>query len=106
MVLPKLDIYAPNVFNPDISNNGDNNYFTIFPSKSAVRIQYLRVFNRWGAEIFNRKDLIPGDRALLWDGSDHGERAAEAGVYLWVAKIEFFDGEIKTYQGDVTLLRQ
>jgi hypothetical protein len=105
-VLPKLDIYAPNVFNPDISNNGDNNYFTIFPSKSAVRIQYLRIFNRWGAEIFNRKDLIPGDRALLWDGSDHGERVAEAGVYLWVAKIEFFDGEIKTYQGDITLLRQ
>jgi hypothetical protein len=105
-VLPNFDIYAPNVFKPDVSENRDNNYFTIFPSKSVVRIQQLKVYNRWGAEIFSRNDLVPGDRALQWDGTDHGERMADAGVYIWKATLVFFDGQVKTYTGDVTLLRQ
>jgi hypothetical protein len=104
-VLPKLKVYAPNVFKPNVTENQDNNYFTIFPSKSAVRIQYLKIFNRWGAEVFNRKDFIPGDQALRWDGLDEAGVLAAEGVYVWIAKIEFFDGEIKTYQGDVTILR-
>ena len=105
-VLPNFDIYAPNVFRPDVSENGANNYFTIFPSKSVVRIQQLKVYNRWGAEIFSRKDLAPGDRALLWDGTDMGARIADSGVYIWTATLVFFDGQVKTYKGDVTLLRQ
>jgi len=104
-VLPKLKVYAPNVFKPSVTQNQDNNYFTIFPSKSAVRVQYFKIFNRWGAEVFNRKDFIPGDQALRWDGLDEAGVQAAEGVYVWIAKIEFFDGEIKTYQGDVTILR-
>lgn len=105
-VLPNFDIYAPNVFKPDVSENRDNNYFTIFPSKSVVLIQQFKVYNRWGAEIFSRKDLVPGDRGLQWDGSDLGARMADAGVYIWTATLVFFDGQVKTYKGDVTLLRQ
>src|SRR5690606_1461919 len=69
-VLPRLDVYAPNVFRQDISGSDLNNAFTLFTSKSAIRIHRLEIFDRWGELVFSRENEIPGSTALLWDGTD------------------------------------
>ena len=103
-VLPRLDVYGPNVFVQDVSNNGENNHFTIYTSKSATMVRRLMIFDRWGELVFSRKDLLPGDRDLRWDGTDFRGKALDTGVFVWVAEVEFTDGAARVYSGDVTLL--
>jgi hypothetical protein len=104
-VLPRLDVFGPNVFLQDFTNSGPNHYFTIYPSESATLIRRLTIYDRWGAIVFNRNNLLPGDRALQWDGTTRSGKLSESGVYIWVAEIEFTDRLVRTYSGDVTLLR-
>ena len=104
-VQPRLDVYAPNVFRPDQSSDALNNYFTLFPSKSAIEIRRLAIYDRWGGLQFERKEQSPGAHALRWDGRDAQGRVADAGVFVWVAEILFSDGAVRVYKGDVLLLR-
>ncbi len=103
-VLPRLDVYAPNVFRQDISENGPNNSFTLFLSKSAVRVRRLAIFDRWGELVFQRENEPPGSATLHWDGTDFRGRPLDEGVFVWQADIEFTDGGVRRYAGDVTLL--
>lgn len=105
-VLPRLDVYAPNVFVPDLSSNDENNYFTIFTSKSATLVRRLMIYDRWGSLVFSRQNRAPGDRDLRWDGSDSGGKTFDAGVFVWVAEVEFTDGQSRVFSGDVMLWRQ
>ncbi|MCC6281283.1 MAG: gliding motility-associated C-terminal domain-containing protein [Saprospiraceae bacterium] len=104
-VLPRLDVYAPNIFRQDITANGVNNYFTLFPSKSATLIKRFEVFNRWGELVFQRENELPGSTTLRWDGTDFRSKTLDEGVFIWLAEIEFSDGGVRQYSGDVTLLR-
>ncbi len=104
--LPRLDVYAPNIFKQDISSNGINNSFTLFPSKSATMIRRFEVFDRWGEMVFSRENELPGATALHWDGLDFRGKTLDEGVFLWWAEIVFSDGRIEQYSGDVTLLRR
>ncbi|MBP6828555.1 MAG: gliding motility-associated C-terminal domain-containing protein [Saprospiraceae bacterium] len=103
-VLPRLDVYAPNVFRPSVSDHSENNVFTLFPSKSAVFIRRLDIYNRWGELVFQVRDQAPGAQALQWDGTDRHGRPLTDGVFVWLSEIEFTDGQTRMYSGDVTLL--
>jgi hypothetical protein len=41
---------------------------------------------------------------LGWDGTLRG-RSLNPGVFVWVAEIEFVDGEVEVFRGDVLILR-
>lgn len=103
-VLPSLEVYAPNVFRQNIADNGINNAFTLFPSKSATRIRHLEIYDRWGELVFRRENETPGSEMLRWNGTDFRGHTLDEGVYTWWAEIEFFDGKVQIYMGDVTLL--
>ncbi len=105
-ILPRLDVYAPNVFRQDISDNGVNNTFTLFPSKSVTLIRRLDIYNRWGELVFRRDNELPGSSNLGWDGTDFRGKMLDEGVFVWRADIEFSDGRVVEYSGDVTLLRR
>ncbi len=105
-VLPRLDVYAPNVFWQSTSDNRINNAFALFPSKSATRVALLEIYDRWGSLVFRRERELPGAADLRWDGTDTKGRTLEQGVYIWRAALEFTDGTTRYYSGDVTLLRQ
>lgn len=104
-VLPRLDVYAPNVFRPDISENGENNFFTLFLSKSAVSVRRFDIHDRWGGLVFRRENQLPGAAALRWDGWEIQGKPAAAGVYVWLAEVVFSDGSIHQMEGDVALMR-
>lgn len=104
-VLPRLDVYAPNVFIPDVGDNDENNYFTIYTGKSATAVRRLMIYDRWGELVFSRQNRAPGDLDLRWDGSNSGGKAFDAGVFVWVAEVEFTDGYSRVFSGDVMLWR-
>jgi hypothetical protein len=39
-----------------------------------------------------------------WDGTHRGE-LMNGGVYVYVAEIEFVDGVVELYKGDIVLMR-
>ncbi|MEM6377413.1 MAG: gliding motility-associated C-terminal domain-containing protein, partial [Bacteroidota bacterium] len=95
-------IYAPTAFSPN--NDGTNDFFTIYGDKSTVQIVSLKIFDRWGELLFNGQELPLGEEALGWDGMHKGD-LMNSGIYLYLAEIEFLDGEIVIEQGDLLLAR-
>ncbi|MCB0676387.1 MAG: gliding motility-associated C-terminal domain-containing protein, partial [Saprospiraceae bacterium] len=99
----RKDIYAPNIFSPN--GDGENDRFTLFARPGLVaEIHSLELFTRWGESVFLVENFQPNDPGAGWDGRFRGE-ALNPGVFAWLARIEFIDGTVEWYQGDVTLVR-
>ncbi|MDX1942952.1 MAG: gliding motility-associated C-terminal domain-containing protein [Saprospiraceae bacterium] len=97
------DIYAPNAFSPN--NDGMNDRFTLFSDNgSGEIIESLQVFNRWGVQLFETKEIALNEEQLGWDGKYRG-KPANPGVYVYQALVRFGNGTRKLYSGDVTLIR-
>jgi gliding motility-associated-like protein len=59
----------------------------------------MRIFNRWGQEIFFSESLNDG-----WNGT-YGGYACPVGVYVWKIDYEELSGKGGTLIGHVNLLR-
>ena len=95
-------VYIPNAFSPD--NNGTNDRFTIFSDESVTKIRELRIYSRWGSQLYQVQDFLPNDPQYGWDGSYKGEQM-NPGVYVYYTVVEFKDGNTKAFKGSVTLLK-
>lgn len=95
-------IYFPNAFCPECG--AADNYFTAMSADGVRSVKCLRVFDRWGNQVFEAKNFQPGDVGSAWRG-DYGGKAAPMGVYVWQAEVELIDGTVAFYRGDVTLVR-
>ena len=99
------NVYLPNIFTPN--NDGINDIFQIYAGNGVSTIRSLRVFDRWGELVFEKLNLSPSpfpDQTNGWDGTFRG-RPVAPGVYVYIADIEFADGQVLLYRGDVTILR-
>ncbi len=96
-------IFFPNAFSPN--GDGVNDVFTVFGDVPNVQlIRRLAVFDRWGALLYEREAFPPNDPAAGWDGTVAGQQLGR-GIYVYVAEVEFLDGEVLDFAGDVLLLR-
>lgn len=102
-VIPFKDVFIPNTFSP----NGDkkNDFFTVFGMDGRViQIKSLRVFNRWGDLVFEKLNFPTNDESQGWDGTHNGNTLDPA-VFIYAAEVEFADGKIRIFAGDVTLIK-
>ncbi len=96
-------IFFPNAFSPN--GDGVNDVFTVFGDVPNVQlIRRLAVFDRWGALLYEREAFPPNDPTAGWDGTVAGQQLGR-GIYVYVAEVEFLDGEVLDFAGDVLLLR-
>lgn len=95
-------VYIPNVFSP----NGDNinDYFYVQGSTAADLIDVIRIFDRWGALIYEAYDVPLNDPQLGWDGTFRGQYV-NPGVFTYYANVHFLDNETLTYSGTITVVR-
>lgn len=100
-VVKVRDIFVPNIFSPN--GDGFNDRFTINSNKSVSLIKSFKVFNRWGALVYQGTDLPPNDSQAGWDGFFKG-KLMNPGVYVWLAEVEYLDGTVLTSSGDVALV--
>ncbi|MDX1476762.1 MAG: gliding motility-associated C-terminal domain-containing protein [Saprospiraceae bacterium] len=100
-VLVPRGMYVPNVFTPN--GDGVNDYFTIFGT-SLAGINSMRIFDRWGEQVFERLTFVPNVPEAGWDGTLNGETLTP-GVYVFRAEVVHQDGLEETVTGDITLLR-
>jgi len=94
-------VYVPNVFNP---NTSENYYVTVHAGIDVAKINSFFIFDRWGDEVFESLDFLPNEVSGGWDGTVRGQ-PGQLGVYVWYCEVEFIDGETKLFKGDVTLVR-
>jgi len=94
------DVFVPNAFSPN--SDGYNDYFFINANKSVSLVKNMKVFSRWGELVYEVNDLLPNLNTTGWDGRMNG-KLMKPGVFLWVAELEYLDGEVIQISGDVTL---
>lgn len=95
-------VYIPNAFTPN--GDGNNDYFSIYIGTGVTLVKSFRVFNRWGEVVFERDNFVPTFEEEGWDGSFRGE-IMNPGVFVYFAEVEFLDGRVEKYKGDVTLTK-
>ena len=88
-------VFIPNAFTPD--GNGHNDRFMVH-AKGISEIA-LSIFNRWGEEVFQTKDILQG-----WDGTFKGAEAP-ADVYVYQLTVVCFDKNRTFHKGNITLIR-
>ena len=94
------DVFIPNAFSPN--GDGANDYFFINANKSVSLIKNMSIFSRWGAVVFEGNNLPPNDFSYGWNGFVKG-KLASPGVYIWMAEIEYLDGEVIQISGNLTV---
>ncbi len=99
----RVPIFVPNVFTPN--GDGTNDYVPVYGNPLQVeRILSFRLFNRWGALLWEDEDFVPNDARRGWDGYLNG-KLANAAAYVWVADVLLTSGETQQETGTVVLLR-
>ena len=94
-------IYAPNAFSPNF--DGVNDYFYLQSPDPGV-VHSLVIADRWGSIVFESNGSSLNDYSMGWDGVFKGHEV-QSGVYIWVAELEFVDGIVDVFRGDVTVVR-
>ncbi len=101
MYIP-ANVYIPNVFSPN--GDGLNDIFYLQSNNEITIVSSLRIYDRWGNEVFEEFDFLPDDPEHGWDGTHKGELMNPA-VFIYVAEVQTLRGETVQLQGDITLVR-
>ena len=97
-----IRVFIPSAFSP---NDDGINDILVFNSNNLVsKVNYFKVFNRWGNLMFEATDFEPNNDSHGWDGRFNGEEL-NGGAYVYYTEFVFIDGTVQTKSGWVTLLK-
>ena len=94
-------VYIPNAFTPN--GDGKNDRFNI-RGYGIQRVKSVRIFNRWGQQVFVRENFLPNDDSAGWDGATNG-RIADPGAYVYITEVICNEGKSIVMKGTVMLIR-
>ncbi|MBX2927697.1 MAG: gliding motility-associated C-terminal domain-containing protein [Saprospiraceae bacterium] len=98
----RAPVYVPNAFSPN--GDGINDWLAVFAGDGVATVRSFRVFDRWGAAVFERLNFSPNVESLGWDGAVRG-RPANAGLYIYTIEWERADGQTERASGEAMLMR-
>jgi CHU_C Type IX secretion signal domain len=75
----------------------------LYGNPAAEIIRILRVFDRWGALVYEARDVPLNEPQFGWDGLYKGQKLS--GVFAFYATVRFINGEEELFEGSVTVLR-
>ena len=96
-VIPFTDFQVPTGFSPN--GDGVNDLFGVLRHLNIEILHEFNVYNRWGQKVYATKDLEG-----RWDGRFDGNDQP-LGVFAWQARYKTYDGDVRTTNGNVTLIR-
>ena len=95
-------VFIPNAFSPN--NDGINDFFTVFSNKASREIALLQVYDRWGAKVFESRNIPTNEVTMGWDGTAAGV-VLNPGTYVYVAQVLFVDGVLNTFKGEINIIK-
>lgn len=101
VICENRNYFVPNTFSPN--NDGQNDIF--YPrGKGIDRIQSMRIYNRWGELVFERKNFPVNSQVDGWNGMIRGKQA-ESDAYVYIIEVICDNAQIIPLKGNVTLIR-
>lgn len=94
-------VYIPNIIDPSSTTN---NLASIFGGNDVEEVELFRIYDRWGTLLFEARDFQADGIQASWDGTYKG-KLLPTGVYAYMARIKFKDGERELFKGDITIYR-
>lgn len=94
-VIEAYSIFVPGAFSP----NGDVTNDVLFVRGAGIKELTFVVYDRFGEKVFESSSVNDG-----WDGTFRGKEM-NTGIYVWYVNAVFFNGEVQTLKGDVSLVR-
>ena len=104
IVIRSLDInisYTGNTFTPN--DDGNNDVFYIQGGSDIEEVNYFRIYNRWGEQIFSQESFPPNDVSYGWNGKFKG-KTLNPGVYVYTYEVSYDNGTTELLFGDVTIV--
>ena len=98
------EVVVPTGFSP----NGDGrNDRLLVHGRPGTRVEELQIFDRWGGLLYQDAagDWPVNDPNRGWDGRGPGDRALNAGVYIYKLTVIYPDQSRETLSGQTTLIR-
>jgi gliding motility-associated-like protein len=95
------NFFIPNTFSPN--GDGSNDVFYV-RGKGLFRVRSLRIFNRLGEVVFEKREFAPNNPALGWDGKYKGNKP-KADVYVYQVELYCDGGQIVQFAGNVALIQ-
>ena len=92
----KIEIYVPTGFTPDGNGNNDRLRPVLI---GFVKVNYFRIYDRWGKMLFSMASDLPG-----WDGKVNGQ-PADIQTVVWMIEAVDVDGVVHNKQGTTVLYR-
>jgi gliding motility-associated-like protein len=100
MFCKNVNLFIPNTFSPN--GDGSNDVFYL-RGTGLDRVKTLRIFNRWGEVVFEKRDVPINDPTAGWNGLFRG-RPAVADVYVYQAEAYCENGELIKLNGNIALI--
>lgn len=93
-------LFIPNTFSP----NGDGANDVFYPRGTGLdKVKLLRILNRWGEVVYEKKDFQVNDPLAGWNGTYKGNKP-QADVYIYQAEVFCDNGELITLNGNIALI--
>jgi gliding motility-associated-like protein len=100
VVCKEGNLFIPNTFSP----NGDGSNEIFYPrGKGLYNVRVLRIFNRWGEVVFEKRDFAANDPTAGWNGTYKGKKA-QADVYVYQAEVICENGDLIKLNGNIALI--
>lgn len=96
------DLFIPNAFSPN--DDGSNDIHDVYSTNNVAMIKRYMIFDRWGDLVCYKKDIPQHWKNFGWDGTFRGQKM-QTGVYVYMVEVEFIDGVVVRYSGDLSLFR-
>lgn len=95
------NLFMPNTFSP----NGDGSNDVFYPRGTGLYIiKALRIFNRWGEVVFEKREFPPNNPVHGWDGR-YKNKAPVADVYVYQVEVQCSNGETIRLNGNIALIQ-
>jgi len=98
------EVILPNIFSPNGDGRNDQFYVQL-PDGVTGLIKAMRVYDRWGNLMFDKKDVPANEPLQGWQGTLNGLFVVP-GVYVYYLEVQI-DGKliVDKYSGDITVTR-
>ncbi len=95
------NVFIPNTFSPNA--DGANDVFYV-RGTGLFNVKQLKIFNRWGEQVFSRTSVNANDPSAGWDGTYKGQRLGDD-VYVYMIEVQCENNTSLFYKGNVTLIK-
>jgi gliding motility-associated-like protein len=100
LICSDKNLFIPNTFSP----NGDGVNDVFYPRGVGMsKVEFLRIFDRWGNMVFEKLNFNIEDKSAGWNGTIKGS-FAPPGVYVYTARLVCDNNEILNVKGSITLI--